>query len=189
MAPRGVRTLRAVVSALVSTHVAAGFHIVGGGETPGLVTMLLVVAAATLVCLFVARARLSLPRLAISVVASQAAFHLLFQVTGTSSTLATHRHVAVDPVDVSTSTHHAAPMAVSHLLAAAATVLLLAYGERTALAVARIVSRLLWRPAARIDAPVLAPLPRRLILPIRAVRRPRPVVSTPVMRRGPPLFA
>ncbi len=188
MAPRSVRALRAVVSALVSTHVAAGFHVVGGGETPGLVTMLLVVAAATLVCLAVARARLSLPRLALSVVASQAAFHLLFQVTGTSSTLAAHSHAAVDAIGTPAPTHHAAPMAVSHLLAAAATVLLLAYGERTVLAVARVVARLVWRPDARIAAIVPASDPRLLVLPTSAERRPRPVVSTPGLRRGPPLF-
>ncbi len=188
MAPRSARTLRAVVSALVSTHVAAGFHVVGGGDTPGLVTMLLVVAAATLVCLAVARARLSLPRLAVSVIASQAAFHLLFQVTGTSSTLAAHSHAAVDAIGAAPPTHHPAPMAVSHLLAAAVTVLLLAYGERSVLAVAHVVARLVWRPAARIAAIVPAADPRLLVLPTSVERRPYPLVATPVLRRGPPLF-
>lgn len=188
MAPRGVRTLRAVVSALVSTHVAAGFHIVGGGETPGLVTILLVVAAATLVCLVVARTRWSLPRLVVSVAVSQAAFHLLFQVTGTASTLAGHSHAAVGAVDVSTAAHHSAPMAVSHVIAAAATVLLLAYGERSVLAVAHVIGRLAWRPATRIAAVIAEHDPRLLILSAPDVIGPRPVVSSPLLRRGPPLF-
>lgn len=190
MESRSVRALRSVVSATLATFVAAAFHVVGGGANPGLTTLLLALAASVLVCLALSSLRLSLWRLAVSVVVSQAGFHLLFQVTGSSSTLAVHQHGADDPSVDAVLGHASAPMGIAHLIAAAITVAALARGEHALRALVEILARIVLRV---VSPPLLTAVESR-----DGARRPaldptprvpaHLIAATPLQRRGPPLF-
>ncbi|MDK8433450.1 MULTISPECIES: hypothetical protein [unclassified Brevibacterium] len=77
---RGRRARRGSAAAGFATFVALTSHVIGGGALPTLMGVLVPLVLSTLVCVLLAGRRLSLPRLSLSVVASQSLFHLLFSV-------------------------------------------------------------------------------------------------------------
>src|ERR1700709_933648 len=85
MTTRWARVVRGLVAASVAVFVADFAHVPGGGATPGFAGIALALAFSTLVCIGLAGRTLARWRVAASVVVSQGAFHLLFQVLGTPS--------------------------------------------------------------------------------------------------------
>lgn len=79
-APRRQRTLRGVAAAGFATFVALTSHVIGGGDLPSAMGVVVPLALSSLVCVLLAGRRLSLPRLSVSVLVSQSLFHFLFSV-------------------------------------------------------------------------------------------------------------
>lgn len=77
---RGQRGLRGAGAAGFATFVALTSHVIGGGDLPSAMGVVVPLALSTMVCVLLAGRRLSLPRLSLSVLASQSLFHLLFSI-------------------------------------------------------------------------------------------------------------
>ncbi|TSI12801.1 hypothetical protein FO013_18620 [Brevibacterium aurantiacum] len=74
------RGLRGTAAAVFATFVALASHMIGGGALPSAMGVVVPLVLSMLVCVLLAGRRLSLPRLSLSVLASQSLFHLLFSV-------------------------------------------------------------------------------------------------------------
>jgi hypothetical protein len=140
------------LAAVFSTLIAAASHTIVGGP-PSALAIVLSLAFAGILCVGLAGKRLSRMRLAASVVGSQLLFHQLFGSLGSSGWApAAHAHPGMDPALIVTpatgtwqpaSTSDALWMLVAHAIAAAATFLLLRFGERSfwALPLVGLISR------------------------------------------------
>lgn len=191
MNARQLRLVRAASVSSAATLIAAISHTWGGGSAPH---PLLVIAVATLLtplsALFVG-VRQSRVRVAVAVVLSQAAFHLLFQVLGSPTGVAAvgrvgHEH-HIDLGLLGPSTPAAAPgaiMLLAHAIAALLTTLLVWYGE----AAVRIVSR--WVEALFRHAASIAPAEHRRPARLRSTTSSSfdAGVSAAAPRRGPPVL-
>ncbi len=186
MTPRHVRALRGAAAAWIATIIAATSHTLAGGGAPSPVLVgVLGILASPLATALIGR-RLSAWRVGAGVVASQGLFHTAFAMTA-----------GVDPAGVRGHVHDVqlvggAPaagllpdgaMLTGHLLAAAATLVVLYYGERMLRALGRGIRSLLRRADApvRVVVPFVGSLPAPVVLP-RAVG----VALSDVSRRGPP---
>jgi hypothetical protein len=200
MASTGVeRVARGAAAAGLSTFVALLSHVAGGGVVPAVEGVAVPLVLSLAVCTVLAGRRLSLPRLAGSVVVSQLLFHVLFVlgsptgVTATDGTASAHAHSIV--LD-STAVHghsDGAGLWWAHALAALVTIVALRRGERatahllclTRLVVVRLATARLER--ARSISPVVID---RFCPPVASghdgvcARRDQATAST---RRGPPL--
>ncbi|WP_104101814.1 hypothetical protein [Arthrobacter sp. 08Y14] len=177
MSTRTVRLVRGWAAALSATAVAAASHVLAGGVIPNPFIVLFALALSAMVSCALAGRTLSLPRTAGAVLASQGIFHLLFTVggagltSGPSAGLSAVSHAGhaghVEPaalaaqfsdpgtaVSVSAAGHSSAAMWLGHLIAAAATVLLIRKGEAALL-------RLMATMCLSITAilPLILPLP------------------------------
>lgn len=219
MSTRAARMVRGWAAALSATAVAAASHVLAGGVIPHPSIVLFCLALSAMVSCALSGKSLSAPRIAGAVLASQGIFHLLFtvggagMVSGTAGTSAAglagagHAgHAAhADPAalaahfaDTGTGTamtmgtagHSSAAMWLGHLLAAAATVVLLRNGEAALL---RILSAM--RLTITAILPLLLPLPLGPRIPKLSTLTPAdplPNLGVPllVMRhRGPPAAA
>ncbi|MDN3311464.1 hypothetical protein QWJ90_11035 [Microbacterium oryzae] len=199
MTSRQLRTLRGASASGIATVIAALSHTAGGAQAPA---PLIVLAMASLLmpgAILLVGARPRLPRLAATVLTTQAAFHLAFLALGSPVTLPTAgshaAHVAhAAHAAASSSTHldhptHLATLAASqtdarmigaHLVAALLTVALLHRGETVLRAIASWASVVVRRVApqplllAQTRAPGAAParLPRALRI-VAGARSPR----------------
>lgn len=190
MTSRQLRLLRAASASSVATLLAAASHTLAGGAAPH---PLLVVAMATILvpaAAVLVGARPSRIRLALTVLVSQAAFHLVFQLLGSpvaGAVAGGHGHdldlSSLGPVVASASTD--AAMLAGHVLAAALTTALLWRGESIVRQIAGWVLALLRRAVASSQAQHERPEPLRSRLhPLVEA-----VTTTPVSRRGPPVPA
>ncbi|MAT18454.1 MAG: hypothetical protein CMF56_07810 [Leifsonia sp.] len=201
---RRARTAKALLVAVSSTLVALISHVLAGGSIPGLVGILVPVTLSVLVCLPLSGRALSLPRLALSVLASQFLFHWLFVLgaAGSTAVVTADRggvHAGHDTSTIaalaSTSAHadHTDGwMWLGHGVAAVATIALIRRSE-TALAGLRRLALLLAALLARAVAPRLA---HAAAIPARAARLvaaaggagglARAALTASVSRRGPP---
>jgi len=146
---RGMRVARGLAAAGIATFVAGFSHAAAGGGAPGGAGLALALAFSAVVCVLLTRRSLSLPLLAVSVVVSQFAFHLLFEVgnggsmaAGSFASLEHAGHhggtgggaqaLAASAASVPTSSHlhDSGWMWVAHAVAAVATIALLHRGER-----------------------------------------------------------
>jgi len=145
---RAMRVVRGLAAAGIATFVAGFSHAAAGGGAPGGAGLLLAMAFSVVVCVLLTRRSLSLPLLAVSVVASQFAFHLLFEVgngvVSAGSALVSPDHAghhggaqgaavlaaSATPAVGSTHLHDSGWMWAAHAVAALATILLLHRGER-----------------------------------------------------------
>ena len=190
MTTRQLRLLRAASATSVATLLAAVSHTVAGGSAPH---PLLIVAVAALLmppAALLIGIRPSLPRLAATVLVSQAAFHSVFQALGAPTADAAvlgHAHhldlSALGPVAAVSAPD--ALMIAAHVVAAALTTALLWRGESIAVRIARwVLARL---RLAVTTAPVTHRLPARPVAtaPFAASE----AVLLPLSRRGPPLNA
>ncbi|WP_217183562.1 hypothetical protein [Streptomyces sp. AC495_CC817] len=185
MTSRQLRLVRAASASSVATWLAAVSHTIAGGAAPH---PLLVLAVSVLLVPFAAAligARASRLRVAATVLVSQCAFHLTFQLLGapTGGGLVSGHHHGLLVLGTATAAPLPdAPMLLGHAVAAVGTVLLLWRGEAMVRAVAGWVQALLRRPVVLPrplhEAPARGPLD--LHRPVDTV------VASSVSRRGPP---
>jgi hypothetical protein len=199
---RASRVLRGSVAAAFSTFVALLSHVTGGGSAPGAVGVAVPLALSVLVCVALAGRRLTLPRIVLSVAASQFLFHTLF-VLGSSSGVsgsspaghAGHAgHAgAVGAVELSVTAGHPAShttgaMWAAHIVAAAVTIAMLRQGDAALTRLAEI-ALFVAHAVVRVLA-LLAPatFPRPATATVDAVVRPlrERLAIGDVSRRGPP---
>lgn len=139
MSTRWARFARGWLVAVFSTLIASASHTIVGGP-PSALAIILSLAFAGMLCVGLAGKRLSRMRLAASVVGSQLLFHQLFASLGSPVwTPAAHVHPGMDPALIVTapagtwqpaSTSDALWMLTAHVIAAAATFLLLRLAEQ-----------------------------------------------------------
>lgn len=198
MTARGLRLVRGWIGAVVATSIAAGSHLLGGGNAPELPLLLLALALSGLACTALTGRGLSLWRLSAGVALSQGLFHWLFSGAAAphASSAPAGGHLAhssaLEPSGtfLSSAAHHSSPlMWLGHAVAAVLTVAILRHGE---VAVVRLVQTIGLRVTAFL--PLFLPLQVRpaIVVPHanRAVRALHNLgVPLLVMRRrGPPLL-
>jgi hypothetical protein len=197
MTTRWARVVRGQVVAVLATFAAAFSHGVADGAHPPLAAMALALAFSSVICVFLAAARLSRVRLAVSVAISQLLYHGLFSVFGVAGAsggvVSTGHHgtVAFTPgVDVASTVPATDQwMLVAHVAAAVVTFAMLVRGEHALLALGALavllVTALAWRlpptpvtlpSAARFPTAQRADVPHRLLILVSALTH-----------RGPPL--
>ena len=199
---RSVRVARGTLAALVSTFVAAFSHAIAGGPLPGAAGLALCFVFSWLVCIALVGRRWHRMRLAVSIAASQAMFHLLFSALGPGTAsvasapgvVAGHDHGT--PLLLAPVVGHAHPagdMWLAHLAAAVVTFFALAFGERSAAAIAALARRAVVSLLPRMPqvmpesaGVLLAAVRRHADLP-----RTRRLEFAELRHRGPPalLFA
>ena len=203
MSSRGVRVARGLTADGVAVFVAAFSHAAAGGGAPGGVGLVVALALSAVVCVVLARRRLSLTALAISVLISQFALHLLFEVgAGSGSAVLLtetghHGHVALTmAADAGAAPahqgHDSGWMWVGHAVAAVFTIALLHRGERTLrdlLALARSRVAVLW---SLVRLAFVEPVPARSQtwaagLPVVDLLRDLGVLLGRHPHRGPPV--
>ncbi|WP_153006571.1 hypothetical protein [Leucobacter sp. G161] len=195
--------VRGTTAAMIATFASLFSHVIAGGDMPALLGIATPLVLSLTVCILLAGRTLSLLRLSVSVIASQALFHTLFVLgtplpSGTTGPTMTagHTHGAV-PFELpaaldSTATlvHGDMTMWISHVLGAVVTILFLYRGEEAIGKIRDVAeSFVIWVGGARCAVLRLTALP--------ATRRPQSSdaagwtvlaqlqVST-LRRRGPP---
>lgn len=168
MHTRAMRVLRGIAAALFATFAAALSHQLAGGVAPSVFGMAVSFTLSITICTLLAGRTVSLSRLSIAIVSSQAMYHLLFSVMLAPDGIAPH-NMSTMTFDFTSAAQAAdSAMSLSHLAAAAVTVLAVRYAEVALwglLITARLfVSRLLRvvvpvsLRSARLRLPQLAPL-------------------------------
>ncbi len=132
--------------AAFATLVASLAHAVGGGAPPGVLALALALAFSVPVAMVLSGERMSLPRASASALVAQAALHLLYAIgtggAGPAASVGAHAaHAAgatpaIQLAGLTVDHGHAAAMPLAHVLAAAATVAMLAMYARAVSAVA-----------------------------------------------------
>lgn len=190
---RATRVVRASVAATVATFLALVSHVAGGGVMPEWLGIVVPWVLSLAICTILAGRTLSLLRLSVAVLASQALFHTLFVLGAPAAGGLPTGHVhGVGVLDLGGDVVASpdAAMWLSHAIAAVLTIAALYRGER---AVRRLLSlaeqvlaearRRLARVAGTIRLGLVAP-PRALFVDAAA-----PLLlflTTSVRRRGPP---
>lgn len=139
MSTRGARVARGLVAAGFATFIAALFHVAGGGVPPSALALTLSLTFSGLACIALAGKRSRVWRSAASVALSQFVFHGLFslnpsgQFAGATGHIHPGSHLMLIPGQpaAETMTHDGGAMWMSHIVAAALTLVILRYGERT----------------------------------------------------------
>lgn len=202
MHTRRMRVARGLVAAALATFAAASSHGIAGGVMPSLFALLIAASAAVFVCIALAGRALSLWRLSISVVLSQAAFHLLFTlVPAANGTVLSGAHgehtmpggATMLQLDAVVPAAHGHPgdavMWAGHAVAAVVTIVALRRGER---AFWGLFSTLRLCALALFGA-LLAIVPVRRTVPVAPDRLDLPAFAgiflSPMRRRGPPAIA
>lgn len=208
-----LRLLRGALAATLATTVALGGHLIGGGEVPTALGLLVPWWLSVALCTVLAGTRFGLPRMGAAVLGSQALFHGLFVLgtagdgavtmvdppgshlghgghlatAGSSGGHALTHEAAATAVHVG---HGSVQMALWHVMAALVTTVLLHRGETLLLRGAALTARL-WRFLARRVPTDLSPAPTApprtappALLP--ALPHLRRAVLTPYALRGPP---
>lgn len=195
---RGERLVRSVSATSVAVVFAAISHVLAGAAAPNILAVMVTIVVALPVALWLSGKRLSFPRLFTLVLGSQALFHVAFVMVGQSapmrggSALGQHGNHAAGVFDLSLvlgvdGSSASWLMWAAHAAAAIVTVVVLRFGERSAVSLATIVlAALEWLRAVRI-----APLPiseRRITLLLTygpILLQQSDLLSSPL--RGPPL--
>ncbi len=195
---RATRVARAAVASAIATFVALLSHVAAGGTMPGLLGVGVPWVLSLAVCTMLAGRSLSLLRLSIAVVVSQSLFHVLF-VLGAAPEPSTaiptgHVHEVVLPAMLaSTPAAMDAAMLLSHVAAAAVTVLALYRGERTVgalLALAAHYRAWLRRQASVADGSLVWGIHPPRTAPAHTARRLSSwLLQSAIRRRGPPVVS
>jgi len=212
MASRWARVARGMLASGVAIFVAALFHVAGGGEAPGPVSVALSLAFATLASIALTGRRLSLWRLTAAVGLSQFLFHALFSLGVGSAHFSSpdgmaHLHVgshltmtteAMSTSAMTTGAMHAAhasdlspSMWLTHATAVLVTVVALRFGERAFWDLFETARVRIARTAERL---VVVPVPVRPSAVPTATAEPARLrdLGLPLARlrhRGPPAAA
>ncbi|MHC9044983.1 hypothetical protein ACYX8G_10395 [Microbacterium saperdae] len=189
MTSRQLRLMRAIVVSSAATLIAAVSHTIGGGAAPHPLLILAVSALITPLSAVLIGVRRSRIRTAATVLVTQAAFHVMFQVLGapavdgaTASGAHSH-HLDLSQLGaVSSLPAPSAAMLGAHVVAAALTLFLLWHGESLLQTVADWVQALLG------SVPLVTPpehrRPSRLVSTLVALTDT--ALTGAVSRRGPP---
>lgn len=181
---------------------AALSHVIAGAEAPSFLAIAVTVVVVLPLSIALAGVRLSVTRLSMVVLASQALFHSSFAMIGTSAggsavSAANSAHTGhsmhsghmIAETLALTPTGASALMWLSHTFAAVATILLLVYGERAALTLVTFAFGALRALGASIAVVRLNEWPA-LATPLFVHPQPlamRTLSAAP--RRGPPAFS
>lgn len=187
------RLARAVAYAAASTFAALAGHVLAGGDSPSLAGVAVPLVLSIAACSWLAGAAHSRWRLAAGVLTSQALFHALFSIGAGDVTLAgsgAHAHHGTIEVAAAHTGHGSHAMTAGHLVAAIATYVFIRRAEVLWLALSRGIASVAHRwLTPRVPAgPVAAARLTTAIVTASPARR-RPAVTTPALRRGPPLPA
>ncbi|WP_164233640.1 hypothetical protein [Microbacterium hydrocarbonoxydans] len=191
MTSRQLRLLRAASASSIATLLAAVSHTLAGGPAPHPLLILAVAALLVPPAALLIGSRPSRSRMALTVLVSQAAFHLVFQLLGApvagEAVLGGHVHT-LDLTALGPATAVAAPDAVmlcGHVVAATLTTLVLWRGESVVRTIAGWMLALLRYAVAPVPVAHERPAPpRTAVVPLTD-----PVLTASVTRRGPPLTA
>ena len=187
MTPRHVRVLRGAAAAWVATVVAATAHTLAGGGAPSPALVAATGILATPFAVALAGRSLSAWRIAATVLAAQALFHVSFALTaGTDAASGpVHgHHVALSGGGaLAASVVPDEAMLAGHLVASAVTVIALIRGERMLRALGRGIRSLFSQLSAIAPRPAVADAIRT---PTRVTRVFGRVVLSGLSRRGPP---
>ena len=195
---RHLKALRGVIAAAVATFVALVSHVAAGAEMPGPLGILIPFALALPVTILLAGRSLSLLRLSVAVVISQALFHALF-VFGTVDLVvhtghAHHGQAAELPAGPGTAHAHSLldstpEMMLAHLAGAVVSIVALHSGERSLRALLRIGRGVLRFDRARLllSPPPEKPAPRIRAVAVSTRRCPTSRHPRTHLTRGPPL--
>jgi len=195
---RGERLVRSVSATSVAVVFAAISHVLAGAAAPHILAVMVTIVVALPVALWLSGKRLSFPRLFTLVLGSQALFHVAFVMVGTTplpsasaaGPHATHTAsaLALSPIVGPGDSSAVWLMWAAHAGAAIVTVIVLRFGERSAVTLATLVRDALeWLRTVRISPlPILGrrvthSLPEASLLFQQSV-----LLSMP--RRGPPRF-
>ncbi|MFK4837095.1 hypothetical protein ACI3KY_15325 [Microbacterium sp. ZW T2_14] len=186
MTPRHVRALRGTAAAWIATIVAATAHTLAGGGAPSPALVAAVGILASPFAVFLVGRRVAAWRMAVTVLASQALFHVAFAVTADADPAALHgHHVTHLGGQFSAVVLPDAPMLAAHALAAIATVAGLHSGERMLRALGRGIRSVFARSHGISPR---APRPRLVVPPSRPSLGALRIVLSDASRRGPPAF-
>lgn len=201
---RVARLARGASAAAIATFAALFGHVLAGGAMPGLLGIAVPLVLSVTVATMLAGKRLSLFRLSVSVVASQWLFHMLFVIgapgsAGSSAGHAGHHHhhgaISPPPLAAEQAVGPAAGellMWVSHLVAAAVTVVFLYRGERALMRLWALAERLAAWVRTRLSTPIRVPVRVAASVPVAQHIDVLPVPSrtyaSALSRRGPPLL-
>ena len=195
--------VRGSSAATIATFAALFSHVVGGGAMPGPIGVAVPLLLSLMVCILLAGRKLSLIRLSISVIASQALFHALF-VLGTPTSTSTHSQLPTGhhhhaqqllPVPVisdhtMTLVHGDALMWVSHLVGASITIAFLFRGERAIHHLCEVAEQFVAWVGRRFTVPLRLPV---VAVPVRLPLQDTDlwtvisqIHASTVSRRGPP---
>lgn len=166
--------MRGTSAAAIATFAALFSHVIGGGDVPGALGICVPLLLSLMVCILLAGRRLALPRLSVSVIASQTLFHTLF-VLGTPTAgpaqagmPAGHHHGHAMMIQLPAMSGHTATLVqgdavmwLSHLIGAVATICFLYRGERAILRLRELAEQLISWVRHRLVSPSLPPLPSR----------------------------
>ena len=186
-ARRRRRALRGGAAASAATILAATSHTLAGGGAPAWWLILGVIALSTPLAVWLVGRRPSLGGTTAAILTAQLVLHTAFATVGSASpqlaSSAHHGTTAMAPGPITGHLHLDGGMIAAHLIAAAATIFLVARGERLVVALARGVRRLLERAAA---VPVLSSSSPLVIAAVAATPTPRAAFLSVWSRRGPP---
>jgi hypothetical protein len=195
MESRWARVARGTGAGTFATLVAGASHSLAGQQAPSSAGIALALSFSVLISIALSGRRLSAPRLAIAVTASQLAFHTVFSAVGGAGTVVHGEgHHAVQYVIAGSTVviDHSGPvMWIAHLVAATITFAAVLHGERAFFGLAgtaRLALRAiltLWVPATEIGDPVRTRVRADTRIHARAVREFLEVLDT----RGPPAAA
>jgi hypothetical protein len=217
---RGARVARGSAIAAFATFTASLAHTLGGGTPPGLLAVALALAFSVPFAIATVGRRSSVARAGVAALGAQLALHALYSLgtagaAGTAlmdasgRTISSHTHAHPDPVGLATSSdpagvlaipgadaavaHGAHPgvwMFVTHVVAAALTIVFIACADRVLAAVAtsargiRIALVLAHAPLGAPHAPA-----RRTPVVARTIGAARDLHLLSTRRRGPPMAA
>jgi len=180
------RGLRGAIAGALTTTLALAFHVIGGGEAPGVVAVVGSFLGAIWLSILIGRRRRSLPFLTAAVAVSQLLLHTVFAAATATGSVSGGGHADHGAMRFVLG-HDGQAMWWAHALAGVLTVAMLHRGERllvgiAALAalVARAVLRLASLATPATPARRLPAAPRPVPLPL-AERR-----TAVTVLRGPP---
>lgn len=190
---RATRVVRASVAATVATFLALVSHVAGGGAMPEWLGIVVPWVLSLAICTILAGRTLSLVRLSVAVLASQALFHTLFVLGAPAAGGLPTGHVhGVGVLDLGGDVVASpdAAMWLSHAIAAVLTIAALYRGERAVRRLLSLAEQVLAEARRRL-ARVAGTIRLGLVAPPRAlfVDAPAPLLlflTTSVRRRGPP---
>lgn len=181
------RALRGAVAAAVAVLFASTAHTLSGGHAPPAWLVVSIVVLAAPLCVALIGRRRNLPRLAAAIGAAQLVLHGAFAAIGDAAPAGgpshgAHHHAPLALDASAFADPAAATMTSGHAIAAVATLLVLAWGERLMVAIARGIRRLLRLPVAPALPSPHVPLPSAPTTAPHAAA----VFLDCVSRRGPP---